>query len=201
MVNNENMDNVRLNLTENEKVAQVALGLGDHMKFNMQENNLNTLINREKANKFNDQVDAYNEALNENNKKTEQAQSELPYDIEKAELKPMFSRIIVKPLAHNPFQKIEMRGSLIVDAGGYTPHAELNPVSGKYEEQKEFIVTGCVVEVGPDVKYLQEGDVIYYRRDTVVPVPFFKQGLVSLAENQVIAAVNEGLTERFKNVQ
>ncbi|MGN0966429.1 MAG: hypothetical protein ACI4OP_02410 [Candidatus Coprovivens sp.] len=198
MVNN--MDNVRLNLTENEKVAQVALGLGDHMKFNMQENNLNTLINREKANKFNDQVDAYNEALNENNKKTEQAQSELPYDIEKAELKPMFSRIIVKPLAHNPFQKIEMRGSLIVDAGGYTPHAELNPVSGKYEEQKEFIITGCVVEVGPDVKYLQEGDVIYYRRDTVVPVPFFKQGLVSLAENQVIAAVNEGLTERFKNV-
>lgn len=200
MVNNENMDNVRLNLTENEKVAQVALGLGDHMKFNMQENNLNTLINREKANKFNDQVDAYNEVLNENNKKTEQAQSELPYDIEKAELKPMFSRIIVKPLAHNPFQKIEMRGSLIVDAGGYTPHAELNPVSGKYEEQKEFIVTGCVVEVGPDVKYLQEGDVIYYRRDTVVPVPFFKQGLVSLAENQVIAAVNEGLTERFKRV-
>lgn len=200
MVNNENMDNVRLNLTENEKVAQVALGLGDHMKFNMQENNLNTLINREKANKFNDQVDAYNEALNENNKKTEQAQSELPYDIEKAELKPMFSRIIVKPLAHNPFQKIEMRGSLIVDAGGYTPHAELNPVSGKYEEQKEFIVTGCVVEVGPDVKYLQEGDVVYYRRDTVVPVPFFKQGLVSLAENQVIAAVAEGLTERFKRV-
>lgn len=183
MVNNENMDNVRLNLTENEKVAQVALGLGDHMKFNMQENNLNTLINREKANKFNDQVDAYNEVLNENNKKTEQAQNELPYDIEKAELKPMFSRIIVKPLAHNPFQKIEMRGSLIVDAGGYTPHAELNPVSGKYEEQKEFIVTGCVVEVGPDVKYLQEGDVVYYRRDTVVPVPFFKQGLVSLAEN------------------
>lgn len=200
MVNNENMDNVRLNLTENEKVAQVALGLGDHMKFNMQENNLNTLINREKANKFNDQVDAYNEVLNENNKKTEQAQNELPYDIEKAELKPMFSRIIVKPLAHNPFQKIEMRGSLIVDAGGYTPHAELNPVSGKYEEQKEFIVTGCVVEVGPDVKYLQEGDVVYYRRDTVVPVPFFKQGLVSLAENQVIAAVNEGLTERFKRV-
>lgn len=200
MVNNENMDNVRLNLTENEKVAQVALGLGDHMKFNMQENNLNTLINREKANKFNDQVDAYNEVLNENNKKTEQAQSELPYDIEKAELKPMFSRIIVKPLAHNPFQKIEMRGSLIVDAGGYTPHAELNPVSGKYEEQKEFIVTGCVVEVGPDVKYLQEGDVVYYRRDTVVPVPFFKQGLVSLAENQVIAAVAEGLSERFKMV-
>ena len=68
------------------------------------------------------------------------------------------------------------------------------------EEQKEFIVTGCVIEVGPETKYLKEGDVVYYRRDTVVPVPFFKQGLVSLAENQVIAVVNEGLTERFNNV-
>lgn len=194
------MDNVRLNLTENEQIAQTAIGLGDHLKFNMQENNLDTLISKEKANKFNAQVEAYNEALDSNNEKTTKAQEELTYDIEKAELKPMFSRIIVKPLAHNPFQKIEVRGSLIVDAGGYTPHAEFNPVSGKYEEQKEFIVTGCVIEVGPETKYLKEGDVVYYRRDTVVPVPFFKQGLVSLSENQVIAVVNEGLTERFNNI-
>ena len=190
----------RLYLTENEKLAQAAIGLGDHIKYNMQENNIDTLIKKEKANKFNSQVDAYNEVLEENNKKTKQAQKEVQYDIEKAELKPMFSRIIVKPLAHNPFQKVQMQGSLIVDAGGYTPHAELNPISGQYEEQKEFIVTGCVVEVGPETKYLKEGDVVYYRRDTVVPVPFFKQGLVSLAENQVIAVVNEGLTERFNNV-
>lgn len=191
----------RLYLTENEKLAQAAIGLGDHLKFNMQENNIDTLIKKEKANKFNSQVDAYKEALEENNKKTEQAQNEVQYDIEKAELKPMFSRIIVKPLAHNPFQKVQMQGSLIVDAGGYTPHAELNPISGQYEEQKEFIVTGCVVEVGPETKYLKEGDVVYYRRDTVVPVPFFKQGLVSLAENQVIAVVAESLSERFKNMK
>lgn len=191
----------RLYLTENEKLAQAATGLGDHIKFNMQENNIDTIIKREKANKFNSQVDAYKEALEENNKKTEQAQNEVQYDIEKAELKPMFSRIIVKPLAHNPFQKVQMQGSLIVDAGGYTPHAELNPVSGQYEEQREFIVTGCVVEVGPETKYLKEGDVVYYRRDTVVPVPFFKQGLVSLAENQVIAVVAESLSERFKNTK
>lgn len=190
----------RLYLTENEKLAQAATGLGDHLKFNMQDNNIDTIIKKERANKFNSQVDAYKEALEENNKKTEQAQKEVQYDIEKAELKPMFSRIIVKPLAHNPFQKVQMQGSLIVDAGGYTPHAELNPISGQYEEQKEFIVTGCVVEVGPETKYLKEGDVVYYRRDTVVPVPFFKQGLVSLAENQVIVVVNEGLTERFNNV-
>ena len=190
----------RIFLTENEKIAQEAMGFNDHVKFNMQENNIDNILSKEKANKFNSKVDAYNEVLEENNNKTQQAKDELQYDINKAELKPMFSRIIVKPLAHNPFQKVEVKGSIIVDAGGYTPHAEFNPVSGQYEEQKEFIVTGCVIEVGPETKYLKEGDVVYYRRDTVVPVPFFKQGLVSLAENQVIAVVNEGLTKRFNNV-
>ena len=190
----------RIFLTENEKIAQEAMGFNDHVKFNMQENNIDNILSKEKANKFNSKVDAYNEVLEENNNKTQQAKDELQYDINKAELKPMFSRIIVKPLAHNPFQKVEVKGSIIVHAGGYTPHAEFNPVSGQYEEQKEFIVTGCVIEVGPETKYLKEGDVVYYRRDTVVPVPFFKQGLVSLAENQVIAVVNEGLTERFNNV-
>ena len=190
----------RIFLTENEKIAQEAMGFNDHVKFNMQENNIDNILSKEKANKFNSQVDAYNEVLEENNNKTQQAKDELQYDINKAELKPMCSRIIVKPLAHNPFQKVEVKGSIIVDAGGYTPHAECNPVSGQYEEQKEFIVTGCVIEVGPETKYLKEGDVVYYRRDTVVPVPFFKWGLVSLAENQVIAVVNEGLTKRFNNV-
>lgn len=93
-----------------------------------------------------------------------------------------------------------MEKGIIVDAGGYTPHIEKNPVSGKYEEQKEFIVTGCVIETGPEVKYLEEGDVVYYRVDTAVPVPFFKQGLVSLAESQVIAVVNEGLQKRFNEI-
>ena len=86
----------------------------------------------------------------------------------------MFSRIIVQPFKVNPFQRVETKGSIIVDAGGYTPHAQINPMTGKYEEQKQFIVTGCVIEVGPDTKYLREGDVIYYRVDTAVPVPFFK---------------------------
>ena len=43
----------RLYLTENEKVAQAAIGLGDHVKFNMQEHNIDNVISEEKANKFN----------------------------------------------------------------------------------------------------------------------------------------------------
>lgn len=196
------MDNVRVNLTENEKYAASLIDSSDSKIINMGERDINTIISQEKAYKFNDSVEKYNAQLEANHEEFEKSRDSIEYDINKAEIKPMFTRILVKPFKQNPFQKMEVSSSgLIVDAGGYKPNTDLNPVTGKYEEQKEFIVTGCVIEVGPEVKYLTEGDVIYYRVDTAVPVPFFRQGLYSIAENQIIAVVNEGLEERFKNIK
>lgn len=196
------MKEPRIKMTENEQIAANVLGLdSNYTSINMGERSIDNMIQREKANKFNNEVEKYNAQLEENQKTFEEAQSQVAYDINRTEIKPMFARLIIKPFKVNPFQKMEVKGSIIVDAGGYTPHAELNPMTGKYEEQKQFIITGYVVEVGPEVKYLQEGDVVYYRVDTAVPVPFLKQGLVSINENQVIAVVNEGLTERFNSIK
>ena len=196
------MKEPRIKMTESEQIAANVLGLdSNYTSVNMGERSIDNMIQREKANKFNNEVEKYNAQLEENQKTFEEAQSQVAYDINRAEIKPMFARLIIKPFKVNPFQKMEVKGSIIVDAGGYTPHAELNPMTGKYEEQKQFIITGYVVEVGPEVKYLQEGDVVYYRVDTAVPVPFLKQGLVSINENQVIAVVNEGLTERFNSIK
>ena len=196
------MKEPRIKMTESEQIAANVLGLdSNYTSVNMGEHSIDNMIQREKANKFNNEVEKYNAQLEENQKTFEETQSQVAYDINRAEIKPMFARLIIKPFKVNPFQKMEVKGSIIVDAGGYTPHAELNPMTGKYEEQKQFIITGCVVEVGPEVKYLQEGDVVYYRVDTAIPVPFLKQGLVSINENQVIAVVNEGLTERFNSVK
>ena len=190
---------VRLDTTENEKLVQTALGLDSEYKnFNMQEQSIDNLIAKENARKFNSEIDKYNEQLNKNNKECEEAQESLQYDINKAVIKPMLARILVKPFKQNPFQKLEVQGGIIVDTGGYNPHIQFNEQTGKNEEQEQFIKVGCVIEVGPEVKYLTEGDVVYYRKDTVVPVPFFKQNLVSLNENQVIAVVNEGLEKRWK---
>ncbi len=196
------MKEPRIKMTENEQIATNVLGLdSNYTSINMGERSIDNIIQKEKANKFNNEVEKYNSQLEENQKTFEEAQSQVAYDVNRAEIKPMFARLIIKPFKVNPFQKMEVKGSIIVDAGGYTPHAELNPMTGKYEEQKQFIITGYVVEVGPEVKYLQEGDVVYYRVDTAVPVPFLKQGLVSINENQVIAVVNEGLTERFNYIK
>lgn len=196
------MKDVRLYSTENEKIAKESLGTDSNFtSVNMKENSLDSLIKKEKARKFNSEVEKYNEKLEQNNKDFKESQDKVEYDISKAEIKPMFSRILVQPFKVNPFQKMKVENGLIIDTGGYTPHTQLNEQTGRYEEQKQFIVTGCVVEVGPEVKYLKEGDVIFYRVDTAVPVPFFKQGFVSLAESQIIAVVNEGLQDRFNNIK
>ena len=196
------MKDVRLYSTENEKIARELLGTDSNFtSVNMKENSLDSLIKKEKARKFNSEVEKYNEKLEQNNKDFEESRDKVEYDISKAEIKPMFSRILVQPFKVNPFQKMKIENGLIIDTGGYTPHTQLNEQTGRYEEQKQFIVTGCVVEVGPEVKYLKEGDVIFYRIDTAVPVPFFKQGFVSLAESQIIAVVNEGLQDRFNNIK
>ena len=196
------MKDVRLYSTENEKIARELLGTDSNFtSVNMKENSLDSLIKKEKARKFNSEVEKYNEKLEQNNKDFEESRDKVEYDISKAEIKPMFSRILVQPFKVNPFQKMKVENGLIIDTGGYTPHTQLNEQTGRYEEQKQFIVTGCVIEVGPEVKYLKEGDVIFYRVDTAVPVPFFKQGFVSLAESQIIAVVNEGLQDRFNNIK
>lgn len=196
------MKDVRLYSTENEKIAKELLGTDSNFtSVNMKENSLDSLIKKEKARKFNSEVEKYNEKLEQNNKDFKESQDKVEYDISKAEIKPMFSRILVQPFKVNPFQKMKVENGLIIDTGGYTPHTQLNEQTGRYEEQKQFIVTGYVVEVGPEVKYLKEGDVIFYRVDTAVPVPFFKQGFVSLAESQIIAVVNEGLQDRFNNIK
>lgn len=196
------MKDVRLYSTENEKIAKELLGTDSNFtSVNMKENSLDSLIKKEKARKFNSEVEKYNEKLEQNNKDFKESQDKVEYDISKAEIKPMFSRILVQPFKVNPFQKMKVENGLIIDTGGYTPHTQLNEQTGRYEEQKQFIVTGYVVEVGPEVKYLKEGDVIFYRVDTAVPVPFFKQGFISLAESQIIAVVNEGLQDRFNNIK
>ena len=196
------MKDVRLYSTENEKIAKELLGIDSNFtSVNMKENSLDSLIKKEKARKFYSEVEKYNEKLEQNYKDFDESQEKIEYDISKAEIKPMFSRILVQPFKVNPFQKMKVENGLIIDTGGYTPHTQLNEQTGRYEEQKQFIVTGCVVEVGPEVKYLKEGDVIFYRVDTAVPVPFFKQGFVSLAESQIIAVVNEGLQDRFNNIK
>ena len=159
------------------------------------------MVARQKTETFNTQVNEYVEKFDKHSELLKQYTESIKDNMNSIEIKPMFSRVLVKPLEHNPFQQIKVSNTgLITDLGGMTPTYKSTD-TGEWEEERQFIVTGTVIDVGPECKYLAEGDVIFYRVDTAVPVPFFKQGLVSLSENQVISVVNEGLTERFNKVK
>ena len=191
--------NVRLELTESEKIAQSIVGLeSEGIRMNMADNqSIEEMIDREKAVKFTDQVDKYIDKFDKHANILKEYAESFNENMNSIEIKPMFARILVKPFEQNPFQKIKRSDSgIIIDMGGMAPTYKSSD-TGEWEEEKQFIVTGTVIDCGPDVKYLNQGDVVFYRVDTSVPVPFFRQGLVSLAENQIIAVVNEGLTDRF----
>lgn len=194
------MDNVRLKLTENEKLAQSIVGL-DGNSIHMSENSIDKVLEKEKASKFNEELEKYVEEYKEHNKALAELGDKMGTNPEKLEIKPLTDHVLIKPYKQNPFQKMEIQNGIIVDTGGFQMNVAKNPISGKMEEQEQIICTGVIVEVGPTVKYLQVGDVIFYHRRNIVPVPFFKQGFYDIAEYQVLAVVNEGLQERFNNIK
>lgn len=195
------MKNVRVNLTNDEKLAQELIGLNkEHMHFNMNEQNIEDVIRKEKSIKFNEELNSVADKFENCREKLENNAEKFGNDIAKVEIKPMFGYILIKPLEQNPFQRIKIENGIIVDAGGYTPHTQYNPNTGKEEEQEEVIVTGVVQEIGPEVKYIRPGDVIFYQKISACPIPFFKQGFYTLHENRVLSVVNEALTERFNEV-
>ena len=194
--------NVRLNLTQDEKIAQSVIGLNKaRTDFNMSEGNIEDIIKKEKVAKFNQEVDDYVDKFSTHVENLKKSQEILAEDIANVEIKPMFSRVIFVPFENNPFQRIKQSESgLIIDTGGLTPE-HFNTDKGEMEDDKPDIITGVVQEIGPDVEYIKPGDVIFYREPTAIPVPFYKQHFWSINENQIIAVVNEGLTDRFNEVK
>lgn len=197
------MSNVRLNLTENERIAQSIVGMeSDSLGFHMSNaDEIGSIIQKEKQNRFNNQVDDYVEKLSAHTKALQESTEKLGYDISKLEIKPTFNRLLITLFDKNPFQKITTtRSGIITDMGGLAPTYK-NTDSGEIEEAQQMILVGVVQEVGPDVKYIKPGDTIFMDRNSAKPVPFYKQGLHCLSEQQVIAIVNEGLEGRFKEIK
>ena len=194
------MDNVRLKLTENEKIANMATELNGK-SFSMNEKDIDKIIDQEKKTKFNDELEKYVDEMKEYNESMKQLQDNIGKDPTKLEIKPLHEQIIIKPFEHNPFQKVEVKNGIITDTGGFKINIDMNPVTGKMEEQEQVILTGCVMEIGPEVKYVKPGDVVFYHRRNRIPIPFFKQGFYNLEERYILAVVNEWLSDRFQAIK
>lgn len=144
-------------------------------------------------------VDTYTQALNNKLKDELEKAKEVTEKMQTMEIMPVGAYILVKPYAKNPYQKIEVTGSglIIPEYSG----AFKNPNTGEDDTETNLSVQATVIAAGPACKYIKEGDDIYYRRTSGIPVPFFRQGFEVVAESQIQVVINEGLTERFKSIQ
>lgn len=192
---------MRTKMTENERIAQNKMGINtESVNFNMAEGRIDEIIQKEKINKFNDEVEQYVERIKDHTDSLKENTNKLSYDITKLEIKPMFNRILITLFNVNPFQKITTTESgIITDLGGMNPTYK-NTDSGETEIADQIIVVGVIQEIGPEVKYARPGDTVFIDKHSIRPVPFYKQGFYCLAENQIIAIVNEELEKRFREI-
>lgn len=186
----------RIKLTNDEKFASELLGSSDHINFSMAQD-IDQMIINEKKEQFNNRMDVYKEELDKQYKRTQEYQEDLKENIKDLAIMPLYDRILVKPFPENPFQKITIENGIITDIGGMNPNIEFNNDTGEFQERNQNVIVATVVEVGPDCKYLKEGDSVMYLKHLPTPVPFFKQGFWTLKEENVIAVINYGLHERF----
>ena len=182
----------------NEKLARVASGLESNAShFNVDVTGSDDLYKTEAVNAHNQKVDEYVDKLNSHTQQLEEYAKQFNNTVNDLEIKAISNNIIVYPFEKNPFQHIQTNEQgLIIDLGGMAPEYKSNE-TGEYEEEEQFIHVGTVMDAGPDCKYIKDGDIIMWTKPSEMPIPFYRQNLVSVNEIRVLCVINSNLTERF----
>lgn len=189
-----------LNGSQNENLAMMASGMegtGEHFIMG----NTDKLKIREEQMNFNTQVDEYVEKFDKHADALNEYAKKLSGEMEGLEILPNGGYVLIKPFEQNPFQQIKVsKSGIITDLGGMTPTYKSNE-TGEYEESEQYIKVGTVVETGHKCEFLKPGDIVMYTIASECPVPFFRQGFVAVAEQRILAVINEKLTERKENLK
>ena len=183
--------------TEKERIARTV---SDGQIFYRDKTTVDDLVREQAKEKFNNQVEEYVQKLDDHAALLKQYQESLCEDLNKLEIKAIGAGLLIKPFDENPFQMIKREGLIITDLGGQKPVYKSHE-TGEFEEEEQFIHVGTVVDSGPACKWIEEGDIVMWRKVSETPVPFYKQGLVLVNEQSIMTAVNEGLTARFNKVK
>ena len=200
------MKEFRNELNANERVARKIIGTDTEAKFTVNDETADDIIKREKAEKFNEQVEAMENKLKDFGQgfymtDIEEQAEKLSADLGTVDITPMGNYALIKPFEHNPFQKMKVsKSGIYLDSGGVTPEYK-SEEDGRMYEEEELIKVGMVVEIGHKCEFLKAGDLVFYNTmASAVNVPFYKLGLVVVNEQRIIAVVNDDLTERKKKL-
>lgn len=185
-------------LSEKEKIAMMQ---GDpSLIVSMDGKTAEDVIEERNVKNFNNQVDQYVERFEKHSTNLQEFAEKVNKNVNTIEIMPIANYLLVKQFEENPFQRIvrDNKSGLILDLGGMKPEYK-NTDNGEIEEEEQFIKVGVIQEVGPECKWCIPGDTVFYTKPSAVPVPFYKQQLILVNENRILAVVNEGLSKRFNN--
>lgn len=185
-------------LSEKEKIAMMQ---GDpSLIVSMDGKTAEDVIEERNVKNFNNQVNQYVERFEKHSTNLQEFAEKVNNNVNTIEIMPIANYLLVKQFEENPFQRIvrDSKSGLILDLGGMKPEYK-NTDNGEIEEEEQFIKVGVIQEVGPECKWCIPGDTVFYTKPSAVPVPFYKQQLILVNENRILAVVNEGLSKRFNN--
>ena len=188
-------------LNFNEQMARKIIGADTEAQFTVDGQSAEDILKAEKAEKFNEQVDAMESKLNAHMDAIAKQAEKLAGDLNGVDIMPLYGYVLIKPFEHNPFQKIKVsKSGLITDVGGLTPEYK-SEEDGKIHEEEELIKVGMVVETGHKCEFIKQGDLVFYNAmASAINVPFYRLGLVAVNEQRIIAVVNDDLTARKENL-
>lgn len=193
------MEELRIKTSTAENVTRAKFGIDNAnvSHFVPDASNLDQMIDDSERAKWNQMIDEQNEKFKTHEGAVEEAVNNLAHSINNCQIKPLGNYVIVKPFKENPFQKVKVSESgIIYDLGGYQPEYK-NSDTGDLEEAEQMIITGVVIETGPDCKYLKVGDTIMWDKPTALPIPFFSFGFYRVNENLALCVINDDLDKRF----
>lgn len=195
------MNNFRNELNSSEQMARKIIGTDTEAQFTVSGKSADEILRNEKAVKFNAQVDAMESKLSAHMEAIEKQAEEMAMDLQGVDIMPLYGYALIRPFAHNPFQRMQVASSgIITDTGGLTPEYK-SEEDGRMHEEEELIKVGMVVETGHKCEFLKKGDLVFYNAmASAVNVPFYRLGLVAVNEQRIIAVVNDDLTARKENL-
>lgn len=106
----------------------------------------------------------------------------------KSKLLPCGMRVIFKPYPDNPYKNLETTESGVI-FGAESSKRYVSDDSGEMEENETAILCAKVIAVGPDCKYVHEGDDIFVVSYLAQPVPYRHMGYKCIDECNIMCKV------------
>lgn len=122
-------------------------------------------------------------------------QKEIESKLETLEILPLRDKVIILPYPQNPYVQLVTESGIYVQPDG----TFFNTDTGELDKMQEMVICGKVIEIGPETKWVQVGDDVYFDSRTAFPFPFMNNGYKLTSENSLLAILNENLKERLNN--